>query len=114
MSYRVIPTKIFEKDIKTLKRKYPLIKKDLEDAIAKLEAGDFGDIIQPQPSREGRVFKMRMKNSSTRTGTRGGFRLITAMLTDDNEIYLLSCYSKTNVNDISSSDIANRIKDILE
>jgi len=72
MNYKIETIPRFEKDVKTLKKKFPKIKKDLEKFISELalnpELGtNLGD----------NIFKVRIANSSIPTGKSGGFRVIT-------------------------------------
>lgn len=100
-------TNEFKKNLKTLAKKYINIKTDVTPYIARLEAGETpGDQIK---GTEHRVFKVRLPNSSANKGKRSGFRLIYYLKIPE-EIILLSIYSKSTQQDISSSEILNIIK----
>jgi len=50
-------------------------------------------------------YKIRVSNSSIPTGKSGGFRVITYFVDNENNLYLLSIYSKTEKEAISDSEL---------
>jgi len=106
-SRKVSFTKEFKKNLKSLAKKYRKIRTDLTPYITQLESGELqGDQI---PGIQHQVFKVRVPNQSAGKGKRGGFRLIYYLQVQD-EVILLSIYSKNMQKDISSEDIASIIK----
>ena len=67
MSYKIIPTETFKTQVKTLQKKYPHIRKDLEDLSRRLK----------QNPKNGKalgsgVYKLRLRSSDISKGKRGG------------------------------------------
>ena len=100
MSCNVLATPQFKKDIKKLSKKFKSIKKDLSNLIDDLENEPIQGI-----SLGDNLYKIRLANSSIPTGKSGGFRVITYFLDDENNLYLLSIYSKTEKENISDSEL---------
>lgn len=88
MSYRVIPTEVFLRDVKRLKKRYPKILEDMDQLIEHLETHpDAGTSLGQH------LFKIRVKSSDKQSGKRSGFRVIYYFAYQGN-IYLLKAYSK--------------------
>jgi len=107
MNYDVIITDEFAKDVKKLYKKYKQIKNDLLDLIDKLEV-DYKIGISLGED----LYKIRVKNSDI-GGKRGGYRVI-YFFKKENKIYLLTIYSKTQIENINIEKlkpILNKIKD---
>ncbi len=97
MNFNVIPTDKFKKEAKRLIRKFPSLKEELRE---------LSNILSETPttgkSLGNQVFKIRLKIKSKGKGKSGGGRVITYLLTENKEIYLLLIYDKSefeNVND---------------
>jgi len=108
MNYKIETIPRFEKDVKTLKKKFPKIKNDLEKFINELalnpELGtNLGD----------NIFKVRVSNSSIPTGKSGGFRVITYYKKDD-ILYLVTIYSKTEQDTILTERLRKIVRDEVE
>jgi len=56
-------------------------------------------------------YKIRVRNSSTQSGKRGGFRAIYYFLDDNNKIYLMSIYSKNRKSNITEREILDILRD---
>jgi mRNA-degrading endonuclease RelE of RelBE toxin-antitoxin system len=71
MSYKILLTNIFQKDLKRLFKKYPSLKSDLLHLIHSLE-------LQPTQgtSLGNNLYKIRLSISSTGKGKSGGARVI--------------------------------------
>ena len=97
----------FKKNVKNLAKKYRKIKSDLTPYLQRLESGELpGDQIQGINLQ---VFKARIPNGSANKGKQGGFRLVYYLKVED-EITLLTIYSKNTRQDISSEDIVHIIE----
>jgi len=103
VSYRVIPTLRFQKDVKHLQKKYRHIIPDLEE---------LNNILADNPScgnaiegLEGKVFKIRLASSDTAKGKSGGFRIIYYLLHTDKTVYLLTIYAKAYRENIDPAEI---------
>src|SRR6187399_64346 len=100
MSFRIIATPLFEKELKYLLKKYPSIKKDL---------GELADKLQQEP-RMGTplghdCYKIRMTISAKRQGKSAGARVITNVWITGITIYLLSICDKSEISNISDKDL---------
>ena len=108
MSYSIIPTPTFQKDVKTLKKKFRRIVTDLEELDDMLTDNPLcGDAI---PGLDGKVFKLRLASSDMGKGKSGSFRVIYYLLAPDKTIYLLTIYAKAYREDIDTSEIKALLK----
>ena len=94
----------FLKDIKKLRKKFPLIKKDIDSLIENLKTNPtIGTSLGEN------LYKIRTPNSSIPTGKSGGFRIITYVII--NKVILLThIYSKTEKETISIEEILDILK----
>ncbi len=100
MSYNVIPTPDFKKLFKRLYKKYPSLKSDLQELISILEEKpDSGTALGHN------IYKIRMAISSKGKGKSGGARVITFLITDDREVYLVYIYDKSQLENLSKEQI---------
>ena len=53
---------------------------------------------------------MRLKNSSVPTGKSGGFRVVYYYVDEENNLYLMAMYSKTELENISDERITEILK----
>ena len=105
MSYSVYPTPDFKKFFKKLSKKHPSLKKDLQNLIlVQKEKPDSGISLGQG------IHKIRMAISSKGKGKSGGARVITYLLTEDNEVYLVYIYDKSQLENISKE----KIKEMIE
>jgi hypothetical protein len=58
------------------------------------------------------AYKIRLSISSKNRGKSGGARVITYFITEDNELYLLSIYDKSNQTSISDESIRMLINNV--
>jgi len=105
MKTKIFPLEVFKKDVKELQKKYNQIFSDLKE---------LNKILKDNP-KAGRplgknCFKIRLQNSSIPTGKSGGFRVIYYFLDKNNNIYLMTIYSKTDQDNISDYEIAEILK----
>lgn len=107
MSYNIIPTDNFNREAKKLAKKHRSLKNDLI-ALHKelLENPTKGTHLGNS------VYKMRMAITSKGKGKSGGARIISYVLTQDEEIYLLSIYDKSEQDSISDDEIKELIKQL--
>ena len=108
MSYKIIPTKVFEKELKALFKKYRSLKDDLN--LLKLDL-----LENPKTGIHlGKdVYKIRLAIKSKGKGKSGGARVITHFKVTKETIYLLSIYDKSQESSISENQIIELIKQIL-
>jgi mRNA-degrading endonuclease RelE of RelBE toxin-antitoxin system len=105
MNLKIISLGSFVKDVKKLYKKYKGIVKDLQ----KLE-----NELQEDPKcgihLGNSCYKIRLKNSSVPTGKSGGFRVIYYYVDEEKNIYLITIYSKSELENVSDEKILNILK----
>ena len=107
MSYSVIPTKKFIKEAKRLIRKYPSLKSEL----AELNNTLAGNPAIGTPLGND-AYKIRIAIKSKAKGKSGGARLITYLITQDKEVYLLTIYDKAELSSIDDKSLKKIIQSI--
>ena len=115
---QLIPTKRFkaDTDFYIRKKKFLKIVTDIKTVTDELEKGNLvGDKLEGLSIREGTAaYKVRVANSSTKSGKSNGFRIIYYVVIDE-KIYLLSIYSKKdNVRIPNDKQIELMIKNLAE
>lgn len=107
MNYNILTIPEFDKNTKTLSKKYKNLKKDLYALFAELQ-------LNPKLGSHiiGNCYKIRVANSSIPTVKSGGFRVITYYVDSSDNIYLMSIYSKTDFDSISNEKIIELLNDI--
>jgi mRNA-degrading endonuclease RelE of RelBE toxin-antitoxin system len=105
MSFNIVTTPPFEKEVKSLLKKYPSVKKDIIDLVAKLtDEPKMGIAIGND------CYKIRMAITSKGKGKSGGARVITFVQIIETTIYLLSIYDKADTANISDKILKERLK----
>ncbi len=104
MSYKVIPTPEFIKNLKTLNKKYKNIKKDILRLANELELNPTMGV-----SLGNNIFKIRLKNSDINKGKSAGYRVITYLVNEKNEISLITIYSKSDKENILDVELKEMI-----
>ncbi len=100
----------FLTDIKHLKKKYRHVIDDVDLLVEQLHQGEVpGNQI---PNVGYNVYKVRVKSSDLAKGKSGGFRVIYYLQTATDRI-LLTIYVKTERTDISPTDIAKLVREVL-
>ena len=98
----------FKRQLKRLSRKYRRVRSDLQPFIEQLEAGQTpGDQIQGTGHT---VYKVRIANTDAQRGKSGGYRVIYYMKQQD-DILLITLYSKTEQADIGTDDVIRIIQE---
>lgn len=105
MSYSVYPTPEFKKLLKKLVKKYPSLKADLQGLVR---------ILQKEPDMgihlgHG-IHKIRLAITSKGKGKSGGARVITYLVTQDQEVYLVYIYDKSQLENITKEQIQDLLK----
>lgn len=108
MSYNVIPTKRFEKEIKRLVKKFHSLKKGYIALIEQLEQNPVMGT-----SLGGDCYKIRLSIASKGKGKSGGARAITFFIFKENTVYLLTIYDKSEQQDVSDKDLKEMIKNLF-
>ncbi len=107
MNFNVSTIPNFEREIKSLVKKFPSLKKEYENLI---------DILEKNPFEGRRLFggcyKIRLAIASKGKGKSGGARIITHVKVVKQTVYLLSIYDKSEQEDISDDVLKALIKAI--
>ena len=105
MSFNVIVTTGFAKHAKSIAKKHPSLKSDIDRLINSLEESP----IQGEPLGRD-CYKVRMAIASKGKGKSGGSRVITCVKVVFKTIYLLSIYDKSNKENISDRELDKLLK----
>jgi mRNA-degrading endonuclease RelE of RelBE toxin-antitoxin system len=107
MSYKIITIPSFDKELKVLSKKHRSIKTDL---------ASLGEELLENPKMGNEIlhncFKIRMTIASKAKGKSGGARVITFVYIQDETVYLLSIYDKSDQEDISDKQLRDLIKSL--
>ena len=96
----------FDKDVKRLFKKYKQLPNDLKVLNKKL-------LKNPKAGIElsNKCYKIRLANSSIPTGKSGGFRIIYYHIDTNENLYLMSMYSKNEIENIDDKIILQILKE---
>lgn len=107
MTYKLIPTDSFKRDLKKLSKKYPSLLEDLQSIE--------NDLLQnPRLGSEiyKNCYKIRIAIKSKGKGKSGGGRVITHFAISDDKVYLLSIYDKSIQDSVSDSYIKHLLDNL--
>ena len=107
MSYSIIPIGKFKKEAKRLVKKYPSLKKELSNLTSVLESNP-----TTGTSLGNNAYKIRISMKSKGVGKSGGARVITYVIMENKEIYLLTIYDKGELDTIDDNSLRKIIRDI--
>ena len=105
MNLNIKTLSCFDKDVKRLFKKYKQLPNDLKVLNKEL-------LENPKSGIElgNRCYKIRLTNSSIPTGKSGGFRIIYYHIDTNENLYLMSIYSKSELENIDDKIILNILK----
>ena len=104
MSYNILPTRRFERELKKLAKKYPSLKNDFVELIAKITQNPVtGTFIGNN------CYKIRMAICSKRKGKSSGARVITYLYIETETVYLLTIYDKSEKADLKPNELKELI-----
>lgn len=107
MSYNIIATSQFKKEIKRLAKKFHSLKNEYAALIEKLQqAPAYGTPIGNS------CYKIRLSIASKNKGKSGGARVITYVLIENNTVFLITIYDKSEQENISDKELAALLKEI--
>lgn len=104
MSFEVIPTGRFEKELKRLVKKFPSLKQEFASLVK-----DLLDNPQLGIALGNNCFKIRLGIKSKGKGKSGGARAITYLYLENEVIYLLTVYDKSEKADLKSKELKEMI-----
>ena len=105
MRFSVIPSDKFKKEARRLIKKYPSLKQELVGLNSLLEVSP--DVGTPLG---GNTYKIRIAIKSKGKGKSGGARVITYVVTENKEVYLLTIYDKSEFDTIDDKVVKVIIK----
>ena len=105
MKFSVIPSDKFKKEAKRLIKKFPSLKQELMELNNSLET-------QPELGIPlgNNTFKIRIAIKSKGKGKSGGARVITFLVTENKEVYLLTIFDKSEFDNLDD----RLLKSIIE
>ena len=108
MSYSILVTHRFEKELKRLIKKFPSLHNDfaklIEDILKNPKKGVYiGN----------NCYKIRLAIVSKGKGKRGGARVITYLYIKTETVYLLTIYDKSQKNDLKQNELIEMIDCLL-
>jgi mRNA-degrading endonuclease RelE of RelBE toxin-antitoxin system len=107
MSYKVKSISVFERQVKRLIKKYPSLKKEIQNLIKELK-----EIPVKGTSIGKSCYKIRLAITSKGKGKSGGARVITYVIIKDDTVYMLSIYDKSEIATLTDKEILELIKHI--
>jgi mRNA-degrading endonuclease RelE of RelBE toxin-antitoxin system len=107
MSYNVVATPNFDKELKRLARKYPSLKGEVNDLKEELKTNPLQGVDMGNNVR-----KIRLAVQSKGKGKRGGARVMTYLKMEKKNIILFSIYSKGKQDTITEQKIDEFINEI--
>jgi mRNA-degrading endonuclease RelE of RelBE toxin-antitoxin system len=108
MSYRIVFTDEFEKEIKRLSKKYASLPNDFSRLLTALAENP----LTGQPLGN-ECYKIRLQIKSKRAGKSGGARVITCVKIIMNAVILISIYDKSEKSAMGRGEINERLKKYL-
>lgn len=107
MSFKILPTPAFVRELKKLTKKYFSLKDDLKALIVELAKNpQYGTPLGNN------CYKIRSAITSKGKGKSGGARVITYVQIVNETVYLLSIYDKSDPDNISDAELVSRLKDL--
>jgi mRNA-degrading endonuclease RelE of RelBE toxin-antitoxin system len=107
MKYRVIPVDCFKKEAAQLIKKYPSLKNELLR---------LNDELSEKPNKGKPIgngaYKIRISIKSKGKGKRGGARVITYVLVENQEVYLLTIFDKSEYDTIDDRTLKQILRSI--
>lgn len=107
MSYKIVSSKGFKRDVKPLAKKYRSLKNELSDLFDSLETNPI------QGSDLGKsCYKIRLGIASKGKGKSGGGRVITYVVTENEEVILLTVYDKNVKDDLLPNELDELLREL--
>ena len=109
MKYNVFTIPPFDKQLKRLVRKFPSLKAEFVTLIESLEENPKTGI-----SLGNDCFKIRLAIASKGRGKSGGARVITHFYVENETVFLLAIYDKSEQTDITDKELRELLLEIEE
>lgn len=107
MSYKILLTRTFEKEIKRLVKKFPSLKQEFSQLIfAITQNPETGVFIGNN------CYKIRLAIASKGKGKSGGARVITYLYIKKETVYLLSIYDKSEKENLKTNELIDMIESL--
>ena len=107
MSYNILPTSKFSKEIKRLIKKFPSLKSEFANLISLLSENPTAGTSLGE-----NCFKIRIAIASKNKDKSGGARIITYLILKDKSVFLLTIYDKAEKQNITEKELKELIKEI--
>lgn len=109
MSFEIIATPRFRRDIKKLAKKYISLKEEFSILLDKL-------MIDPKQGVAigNECYKIRLAIASKGKGKSGGARLITNIVVSDTVVYLLTIYDKSEKENITDRELRELLDQLTD
>ena len=111
MNYNITTVNTFRVELKKLSKRYRNIKNDyiyLLETLSKSNPKEIAVYLGKD------YYKIRLKNSDNNRGKSSGYRVVYLSIEEDLNIILLSIYSKSDLDNISESEIDKKILEAIE
>ena len=105
MSFNVKTISVFDRQAKRLAKKFPSLKKELQTLVNELKE----DLLKGTPIGHD-CQKIRLSIASKGKGKSGGARVIVHIVFKNSTAYLLSIYDKSELENLTDSEILELIK----
>ena len=107
MSYSIIATNQFERELKRLVKKFPTLKNEFLQLIRNIINNPLEGIALGN-----NCHKIRLAIGSKGKGKSGGARVITYLYIETETVYLLTIYDKGEKADLKPSELADMIESL--
>ena len=107
MKYNVVTIPPFDRQVKRLAKKYPSLKAEYAALIEVLEENP-----KKGTSLGSSCFKIRLALASKRRGKSGGARIITHFYVEEETVFLIAIYDKSEQSDISDKELKELLAEI--
>ena len=107
MSYSIVTTYRFEKELKRLTKKFPSLKNEFAQLIAEI-----AEKPQRGASLRNDCYKIRMAISSKGKGKSGGASVISYLYRKDQTAYLLTIYDKNEKADLQPQELITMVNNL--
>lgn len=105
MSFKIYPTEEFKKYAKKIKDVYPDFRNDLYAFAKKLKQNPLS-FPSVDPLGDG-LFKCRVDITGKPAGKSFGARIVYLIITADNEVWMMTCFDKSDKKDLSPQELAS-------